>query len=183
MRAVPGVARLAAMGETNDERRAYCSARLNLAENHSHMPTRRTASHHPWLIVAASLAGVACTHSSASTSAAPALAAKAALPSGVTPDMIAAGNTIFNTKSCKNCHMPNGVGGVRGPDLTDDKWIHIDGSYGAIVQLVTTGFTKAEQVDPKYQYSMNPRGGVNLTDDDIRAVAAYVWSLSHPGAK
>jgi len=63
--------------------------------------------------------------------------------------------------------------------LTDDKWIHIDGSYASIVRLVTTGFTKAEQVDPKYQFSMNPRGGVNLTDAEINAVAAYVWSLSH----
>src|SRR5262249_53216171 len=143
----------------------------------------RTGSRRRWLIAVAAFAAAACSRSSASTSATPALAAKPALPAGVTPEMLAAGNTIFNTKSCKNCHMPNGVGGVRGPDLTDDKWIHIDGSYAAIVQLVTTGFTKAEQVDPKYQYSMNPRGGVNLTDEEIRAVAAYVWSLSHPGAR
>jgi hypothetical protein len=79
--------------------------------------------------------------------------------------------------------MPNGVGGVRGPDLTDDKWIHIDGSYDAIVRIVATGFTKAEQVDLKYEFSMNPRGGGNLSDADIRAVAAYVWSLSHGGSR
>ncbi|MGH7620656.1 MAG: c-type cytochrome [Gemmatimonadaceae bacterium] len=126
---------------------------------------------------------VACGHRAPTAAApAPALAAKPALPAGVTPEMVAAGNTIFNTRSCKNCHLANGVGGVRGPDLTDDKWIHIDGSYAAIVGIVTTGFTKAQQIDPKYRFSMNPRGGVNLTDDEIRSVAAYVWSLSH-GAK
>jgi len=95
--------------------------------------------------------------------------------------MIAAGDTIFNTKSCVRCHGQNGIGGPRAPDLTDQNWIHVDGSYNAIVSLVTTGFTKAEQKDPRYPFTMNPRGGVQLTDDQIRAVSAYVWSLSHPG--
>jgi mono/diheme cytochrome c family protein len=103
------------------------------------------------------------------------------LPPGVTMAMIAQGDTIFNTKSCKNCHGPNGVGGPRAPNLTDQTWIHIDGEYASIVQLVTTGFTKADLKNPDYPFSMNPRGGVGLTDDQIRAVAAYVWSLSHPG--
>lgn len=151
--------------------------------------SRRWIQHvHRGFACAAAVAAISCSRASSGSSAtaaapAPVLAAKPALPDGVTPAMIEAGGMIFNTKSCKNCHLNNGVGGPRGPDLTDDKWIHIDGSYAAIVRLVTTGFTKAEQVEPKYQYSMNPRGGVNLTDDDIRAVAAYVWSLSHVGSK
>jgi mono/diheme cytochrome c family protein len=107
----------------------------------------------------------------------------AALPPGVTRGMIAQGDTIFNTRSCVRCHGANGVGSVRGPSLTDQTWIHIDGSYDAIVSLVTTGFTKAEQKDPQYQFSMNPRGGGNLTDEQIRAVAAYAWSLSRPGTR
>jgi mono/diheme cytochrome c family protein len=101
------------------------------------------------------------------------------MPPGVTAAMIATGDSIFNNRSCKNCHLVGGVGGPRAPSLTDSQWIHIDGSYDSIVKLVTTGFTKAEQVDKQYQFSMNPRGGVNLTDDEIRAVAAYVYSLSH----
>lgn len=134
------------------------------------------------LVRAIAVAAAACSRAAPSTvTPAPAgMPAKApALPAGVTPEMIDAGSAIFNTRSCKNCHAVNGVGSVRGPDLTDDKWIHIDGSYSAIVSLVTTGFTKAEQVDPKFQFSMNPRGGVDLSDAEIRAVAAYVWSLSH----
>lgn len=55
----------------------------------------------------------------------------------------------------------------------------VDGSSDAIVRLATSGFTKAEQVDKQYQFSMNPRGGVNLIDPQIQAVLAYVWSLSH----
>lgn len=128
------------------------------------------------------LAIAACSRSAPSTAAsssAPAPAAKPAMPPGVTAAMIASGDSIFNNRSCKNCHLVGGVGGPRGPNLTDAQWVHIDGSYDAIVKLVTTGFTKPEQVDKQYQFSMNPRGGVNLSDDQIRAVAAYVYSLSH----
>jgi len=134
----------------------------------------------------ASAALVSACHRSSqpAVGAGPLAVPKAApLPTGVTAAMITEGDTIFNTKSCKNCHLPNGVGGPRAPNLTDQTWIHIDGSYDAIVNLVTTGFTKAEQKDPQYPFSMNPRGGgrpPTLTDDQIKAVAAYVWSLSHP---
>jgi cytochrome c5 len=137
------------------------------------------------LVIAVATMTVACharsasSASSASTAPSPARAAKPAMPPGVTAAMIASGDSIFNNRSCKNCHLVGGVGGPRGPNLTDSQWIHIDGSYDAIVNLVTTGFTKAEQVDKDYQFSMNPRGGVNLSDADIRAVAAYVYSLSH----
>jgi len=137
------------------------------------------------LVVALAAATVACSRSTPSTgsstapSPAPTAAAKPAMPPGVTAAMIATGDSIFNNRSCKNCHLVGGVGGPRGPNLTDSKWIHIDGSYDAIVKLVTTGFTKADQVDKSYEFSMNPRGGFNASDEQIRAIAAYVYSLSH----
>lgn len=124
-------------------------------------------------VLACSSAGRPAATAAATASAAP------ALPQGVTPAMIAAGDTIFNTRSCKNCHLANGIGGPRGPNLRDSQWIHVDGSYPSIVTLVTTGFTKAEQKDPQYPFAMNPRGGVRLTDAEIAAVAAYVWRISH----
>jgi mono/diheme cytochrome c family protein len=95
------------------------------------------------------------------------------------PEIEAAGAAIFNGQSCMKCHGTGGTGGRRGPILTDDTWIHFDGSYAAIVSLVTTGFSIAEQRDPEYRFTMNPRGGVNLTEDQIRNVAAYVWTLNH----
>jgi mono/diheme cytochrome c family protein len=111
--------------------------------------------------------------------AAPAAAASANLPVGVTADMVTAGEQVFNGRSCKNCHGMNGVGGPNGPNLTDQNWVHISGSYDEIVKLVTNGFTKAEQRETQYRFTMNPRGGVQLSDAQIRNVAAYVWSLSH----
>ncbi len=101
------------------------------------------------------------------------------LPDGVTAEMVAAGERVFHGQSCIKCHGSGAHGTQRAPDLTDSTWIHIDGSYPAIVSLVTTGFAKSEMRDPKYPFAMNPRGGVNLTTEQIRQVAAYVWSLSH----
>jgi mono/diheme cytochrome c family protein len=109
---------------------------------------------------------------------APAASAAPSRPLEVTTAAIEAGGVIFNGQSCVRCHGAGGVGGPRGPNLTDDKWIHIDGSYPAIVALVTTGFTKAEQHDPSFPFAMNPRGGTQLTDEQIKNVAAYVWALS-----
>lgn len=60
------------------------------------------------------------------------------------------------------------------PDLTDDKWLHGDGSYEFIVATVTTGVPKPKQA----MAPMPPKGGASLTDDQVHAVAAYVYSLN-----
>jgi mono/diheme cytochrome c family protein len=110
-----------------------------------------------------------------STTPAPA-AADIQLPEGVTPEMVAHGEQIFTGAGiCYTCHMAGGVGGPLAPNLTDSVWINIDGSYPAIVQLVTTGVPEPKE----HQGLMLPKGGTNISDDDVRAVAAYVWSLSH----
>ena len=107
---------------------------------------------------------------------APAAHAQAAdsLPAGVTPDMIVKGKTIFTGAGvCFACHGMAGEG-VSGPALSDSVWLHSRGEYDKIVALITTG------VDAKTSKSgvvMPPRGGSAISDADIRAVAAYVWSL------
>lgn len=97
------------------------------------------------------------------------------LPEGVTAAMVAQGETIFTgTGICYTCHMPGGVGGPLAPNLTDEEWINIDGSYDAIVNLVMTGVPEPVQ----HPGIMLPKGGTNISDDDVRAVAAYVWTLN-----
>ena len=94
---------------------------------------------------------------------------------GVTAAMVAQGETIFTgTGICYTCHMPGGVGGPLAPNLTDEEWINIDGSYDAIVNLVMTGVPEPVQ----HPGIMLPKGGTNISDDDVRAVAAYVWTLN-----
>lgn len=139
-----------------------------------------------WSLVAFAIVSVAaCAGNSGSAPAsapAPAAAAKAAnaLPDGVSPMMVALGDSIFHNGSCKNCHGPDAKGSAKGPDLTDDKWAQIGGSYTEIVGIVTTGVPKDKIKMAGAQFGMNPRGGrPPLTDDQIKAVAAYVYTLSH----
>jgi mono/diheme cytochrome c family protein len=102
--------------------------------------------------------------------------AAAQAPAGVTPAAIAKGDSIFHKSgNCYACHGANGEGAV-GPNLSDATWIHSDGSYDAIVKQITTGVPQKES---KSGIVMPPKGGSTISDDDVKAVAAYVWSLSH----
>lgn len=98
------------------------------------------------------------------------------LPEGVTPAMVAEGQQIFMGEGiCFTCHMEGGVGGPLAPNLTDDVWINIDGSYESIVRNIMTGVPEPKE----HPGIMLPKGGTNITDDQVRAVGAYVWTLSH----
>jgi mono/diheme cytochrome c family protein len=98
-----------------------------------------------------------------------------------TPAQIARGDSIFRGKVagglCFTCHQLNakGLPGL-APDLTDDKWIHGDGSYEFIVANIIKGVPKPKQASAP----MLPRGGSSMSDADVRAVAAYVYSLRKP---
>jgi cbb3-type cytochrome c oxidase subunit III len=117
------------------------------------------------LIAVAALAG---THR--------ATAQENAAPAGVTPAAIAKGDSIFHkTGLCYACHGSNAEGAV-GPNLTDSEWLHSDGSYEKIAATVTTG-VPAEKA--KKGVPMPPKGGSAISEEDVKAVAAYVYSLSH----
>ncbi len=104
------------------------------------------------------------------------------LPAAVTPAAVALGDSIFNTASCQRCHGKGAVGATNGPNLTAGKWQHGSGSYEDIVKTITAGVPKDSIKDSSHPFAMRPRGGVNplLTDDQVAAVAAYVYKISHP---
>lgn len=96
------------------------------------------------------------------------------LPPEVTAGMIEAGAAIYaGAGLCAACHGAD-AGGTVGPNLKDDEWVHGDGSYESIVRRILEGVAadKSESGTP-----MPPRGSGSLSDDQVRAVAAYVWSL------
>ena len=105
--------------------------------------------------------------------------AVAALPEGVTGPMVASGDSIFHAGSCKNCHGVDAKGGARGPNLTDSTWVQISGTYPEIVQIVTSGVPKDKIKMTGAPFAMRARGGINLTDEQVRQVAAYVYTISH----
>ena len=65
-----------------------------------------------------------------------------------------------------------------GPNLLDKEWLNGDGGLPFIEKTITDGVPKPK----KAPAPMPPKGGGQLTDAQIKAAAAYVWSLSHkPG--
>ena len=109
------------------------------------------------------------------TPATPAAPATAALPAGVTAAMIAAGDTVYHENSCIACHGPDAKGTSVGPNLSDATWLTGDGSVGAIEKIVTEGVDEPKQ----FRSPMPAMGGSDLSDADVKAVSAYLWSLSH----
>jgi mono/diheme cytochrome c family protein len=138
------------------------------------------------VVVAAS----ACGHSAAkpAAGAAPAAAtsasnAKAApaskLPAGVTTAMITLGDSIFNNGNCQRCHGKAGIGAANAPAFKGIKWQHGSGSYDDIVKTVISGVPADQIKDPTHKFPMSAKGGrTPLTDDQIKAVAAYVYTIS-----
>jgi len=115
---------------------------------------------------------------SSSAAAAPA----AGLPAGVTTAMVAMGDSIYHARGCRNCHGPDAKGRQNGPDLTSGKFTHVNGSYNDFVRIITVGVPADSIKDKSHTIAMPARGGgrpAPLTDDEIRAVAAYVYSLNH----
>lgn len=105
-----------------------------------------------------------------------AASAQAADCPDVTQELVDEGQTIFGgAGACFSCHGGDGTGTQLAPDLTDEEWLNVDGSYGAIAELVRNGVPEPKQ----HPAPMPPMGGASLSADQVCAVAAYVYSLSH----
>ncbi|HTR79929.1 MAG TPA: cytochrome c [Gemmatimonadaceae bacterium] len=87
--------------------------------------------------------------------------------------MVKLGDSLFNNSRCAKCHGARGTGGDDGPRLDTGHWQQISGSLADIIKVTTDGAPGGAGID------MPPRGGTGFSDDQIKAVAAYVWTLSH----
>ena len=97
------------------------------------------------------------------------------LPEGVTQEMVTAGQTAFGGQGmCFACHGANGSGGPLAPALSDGEWLHIEGSYDEIVEIINTGVPNPVQ----FPAPMAARGGAPITEEQVREIAAYVYSIS-----
>lgn len=91
---------------------------------------------------------------------------------------IALGDSVFHGRVggalCFVCHGPagKGVNGL-GPNLTDKEWLNADGSLPSLQKVILEGVPKPR----KMPAPMPPKGGGQLSDAQVRAAAAYVWSL------
>jgi len=101
------------------------------------------------------------------------------IPAGATQEMVALGDRVYHGQvgaaTCTGCHGANATGTTLGPNLTDTQWLWGDGSYAAIAKTIAAGVPQPKQ----YRSPMPPKGGAELTPDQVSAVAAYIWGLSH----
>jgi glucose/arabinose dehydrogenase/cytochrome c5 len=133
---------------------------------------------------------VACPSNTAPPAAVAAMSAKppegmhpdagrsAVIPPGATADTIALGDRIYHGyagATCTGCHGASGGGSPLGPDLTSGKWMWSDGSPSGIAATITQGVAEPK----RYRAAMPAMGGAQLTQDQVKAVADYVWTLSH----
>ena len=101
------------------------------------------------------------------------------VPKGATREMALPGERIYRGQiggaTCTGCHVESGQGTPLGPNLTGKKWLWSDGSYAGIATTITEGVLQPKQ----YRSPMPALGGAQLTREQVAALAAYVWSLSH----
>ncbi|CAN5796363.1 hypothetical protein BH24GEM1_BH24GEM1_03530 [soil metagenome] len=102
-------------------------------------------------------------------------------PGSADPKLIALGDSVFHGQAgggtCYACHGQDAKGSGVGPNLTDGEWLNTDGSLEGITKVVQTGVPTPK----KAPAPMPPMGGASLTPEQVRAVAAYVYSLSRGG--
>jgi len=105
------------------------------------------------------------------------------VPAGATREMVELGQRIYRGQvagaACAGCHGESGEGTPLGPPLTGKKWLWSDGSYAGITKTITEGVSQPKE----YRSPMPPMGGAQLTPDQVSAVAAYVWAISHQASR
>jgi len=136
-------------------------------------------------LVAASTGASACGHVSVgvSTNGLPAHTTSSILrlPDGITKFQIAYGDSVFHHTDCRRCHGTAGAGSPDGPSVRSAQVASSVDSVRALIKIITNGVRVEDFRNGSYRLPMPPRGGTEppLTDGQVRAVAAYIWSLSH----
>lgn len=93
------------------------------------------------------------------------------------PQEVALGQRIFHgLGGCASCHGANGQGSFAAPSLNDDRWTWIDRE--ADLKLEIARVIRSGVMEPReFSSPMAPMGGVQLSDVQIAALAAYIASL------
>ena len=107
----------------------------------------------------------------------------AALTAAPSDPTLALGQRVYLGREggaqCSGCHGQGGDGGPLGPSLRGPRWIWGDGSMAAIRRTIREGVAAPRE----HVGVMPPMGGAVLSEVQLAALAAYVYSLGHGGAQ
>jgi len=100
-------------------------------------------------------------------------------PAAATPENIAMGKELYTSAKCVTCHGADGKGkSGMTTDMTNGEWKFAEGgAFDGLVKVITEGLAKAQTGGP---VAMPTAASKDLTDAQVTALAAYVWSLNHP---
>jgi mono/diheme cytochrome c family protein len=100
-----------------------------------------------------------------------------ALPAGMTLQTIVEGDSIYHGKgNCAACHGVEAEGLPAAGDGLTVGLAYAQTNWQSIDSLIDAGIPDALTRSP---IQMPPRGGrSDLSDDEVRRVAAYVWAIS-----
>jgi glucose/arabinose dehydrogenase len=105
------------------------------------------------------------------------------IPPGSSRRMLELGYRVFHGNeggaACTGCHGEHADGTPLGPPLIRGHWLWGDGSYASITRIIRNGVPQPK----RYRSPMPAMGGAQLTPEQVSAVSAYVWALSHPEKK
>lgn len=101
----------------------------------------------------------------------------APLPAGMSLDMIVSGDAIYHGKgTCFACHGAEGEGMPAAGDALTVALNYAQHDWRSIDSLIDRGIP---QVLTRSPIQMPARGGrSDLTEEEVRRVAAYVWAIS-----
>lgn len=99
------------------------------------------------------------------------------LPQGMTLDLIRQGDDLYRGKGgCNTCHGPDGGGMPASGSGITAGLNFVPAQWAAIDSVIKVGIAEPITRTP---IAMPPRGAQsNLTDDESRTLAAYVWAIS-----
>lgn len=88
------------------------------------------------------------------------------------------GDRLFGD-NCAACHGQDAKGRANFPDLTDDDWLWGNGEPESIAETLRVGINASHE---ETRFAQMPAFGRDqlLTSAEVRLVAVYVYSLSHP---
>lgn len=112
------------------------------------------------------------------TNAAAGASASLPVPTGSSRQMVQLGDQVFHGAggaACTGCHGADARGTPLGPSLITRQWLWSDGSYDGITRVVRKGVPQPKQ----FREPMPPMGGTQLNEEQVQAVAAYIWALNH----
>ena len=92
------------------------------------------------------------------------------------------GLTIFSTEGCLGCHQARGVGGILGPDLTEqgEKTKHEYSFQNISGEQTISNWLKEHFRDPEMVSPGSQMLRINLEESEMEALAIFVMGLAKP---